>query len=136
MSNATHTQAEEIQAARAAHLRELFEPWSLRKLATRTGLSKGVLEYRFSGKAELSISDIEVLAPVIRMTPEELFIELLNVKAPTPKSEGRELPGLDSNQEPIGSKHANVTPLPAWHRKLTTNRPTAAIVSTFPKRSA
>lgn len=87
----------EVQRARAAHLRSLFEPWSIRKLATRTGLSKSVVASRLSGETPLNQPEFEVLAPVIRMTPMELFEELLSVDP------DRKLPDMDSNHEPIGS---------------------------------
>ncbi len=105
---ASSATAEALQQARAAHLRYLFEPWTLRKLEARTGIGRGKLETRFNGKTELTFSDIEVLAPVIRMKPEELFAELLAVRPTNGKSPASEetgpkmLPHLDSNQEPIG----------------------------------
>lgn len=107
-SAARNTTAEDLQLARASHLRELFEPWSLRKLETRTGIGRGTLQGRFNGTTALTLSDIEVLAPVIRMTPEQLFLELVNVtpdneKGPASEETGPQvLPHLDSNQEPIG----------------------------------
>ena len=67
----------DTQHARAAHLRYLLEPWSLRKLEARTGLGRNYLAGRLNGDTAISIADVEVLAPVIRMTPEELFLELL-----------------------------------------------------------
>jgi transcriptional regulator with XRE-family HTH domain len=96
------------QLARAAHLRELFEPWSLRRLEARTGIGRGTLQGRFNGTRALTMSDIEVLAPVIRMKPEELFAELLAVRPGKGNGLASEearpalLPHLDSNQEPIG----------------------------------
>lgn len=102
------TDPKRVQYARAAHLRELIEPWSLRKLEARTGISRSVWATRLNGETALSISDIEVLAPVIRMTPSELFSELLRVsdneERPRSGVLSRSLPGLDSNQEPIGSQ--------------------------------
>ena len=111
-NTATGSSATDLQLARAGRLRDLIEPWSLRKLESRTGLGRNYLSTRLSGTVALSISDVEVLAPVIRMTPAELFAELLTVgndeKAPTPKGGGSSLPGLDSNQEPAGSQPDNV----------------------------
>lgn len=114
---------EELQRARARHLRELLEPWSLRKLAVRTGLSKGVVDSRLSGETPLTMSDVEVFAPVLRMKPEDLFSELLTVKPDSDTSVGSgggiaqivgitrargwKLPRLDSNQEPIGFEADN-----------------------------
>lgn len=74
------TDPKTLQRARAAHLRDLLEPWSLRRLEARTGIGRGKLETRLNGGTELAMSDIEVLAPVIRMTPEELFAELRAVE--------------------------------------------------------
>ncbi len=102
------TTADAIQHARAAHLRDLFEPWSLRKLETRTGIGRGVLETRFKGTTALTMADIEILAPVIRMAPEELFAELLainpdNKKGPASEETGpKKLPVVDSNHQPAG----------------------------------
>lgn len=96
---ATRSSATDLQLARAERLRDLIEPWSLRKLESRTGLGRNYLSTRLSGTVALSISDVEVLAPVIRMTPAELFAELLTVgndeNAPTPKGEGANLRPTD-----------------------------------------
>lgn len=79
--------ANAVQAARAARLRELIEPWSLRKLEVRTGIGRTALDQRLKGKTPLTMPDIEVLAPVIRMTPQELFAELLAVDPKNPLQE-------------------------------------------------
>ena len=93
MSNALESQdAKAIQRARARHLRDLFEPWTYRKLETRTGIGRSTLQSRMSGETAVTLSDIEVLAPVIRMKPEDLAAELLAVK----------LPEVDSNHQPAG----------------------------------
>ena len=81
-----------IQRARAKHLRDLFEPWTYRKLEARTGIGRSTLQSRMTGETALTLSDFEVLAPIIRMTPEELFAELRAIQ----------LPELDSNQQPAG----------------------------------
>lgn len=93
MSTAPETAtAKEIQRARAKYLRDLFEPWTYRKLEARTGIGRMALQARLTGETALTVPDLEVLAPVIRMTPEELFAELLAVK----------LPEVDSNHQPAG----------------------------------
>lgn len=79
--------ANALQVARAARLRELIEPWSLRKLEVRTGIGRTALDQRLKGKTPLNMSDIEVLAPVIRMTPAELFADLLAVDPKNPLQE-------------------------------------------------
>lgn len=88
---------EDVQAARAAHLRELFEPWSLRRLEARTGIGRGTLQTRFNGTTAVTMADIEILAPVVRMTPVELFSELLavtpnNEKGPASEETGPDVP--------------------------------------------
>ena len=93
MSNAlTAYDAKLIQRARAKHLRDLFEPWTYRKLEVRTGIGRSTLQSRMTGETPLTMNDIEVLAPVVRMTPEELFMELMKVK----------LPEVDSSHQPAG----------------------------------
>lgn len=69
----------EIQRARAAYLREILHPWSIRKLATRTGLSKAIVESRLNGSQALTIDDLRVIAPVAHKSPEMLLSELLAV---------------------------------------------------------
>lgn len=110
MTNAPQIDPKALRQARAAHLRDLLEPWSLRRLEARTGIGRGTLETRLSGRTELAFSDIELLAPVIRMTPAELFDEILKV----------ELPGVDSNHEPIGSQLAPVIRLTSRERDAPT----------------
>lgn len=85
--NQPEIEATERQHARAAYLRELFEPWSLRRLEARTGIGRGTLQTRFNGSTALTVDDIEILAPVVRMTPEELFSELMKV-SPEPAAAG------------------------------------------------
>lgn len=80
MTSSSTAKAEDLQVARAAHLRELLEPWSLRRLEARTGIGRGTLQGRLNGTTALTMADIELLAPVIRMTPQELFAELLAVE--------------------------------------------------------
>lgn len=88
-----------LQRARARHMRDLFEPWSYRKLEAKTGLGRTVLQSRFTGETALSMPDIEVLAPIVRMTPAELFDELLKVEC-TPR---------DLNPEPTDYRSARGT---------------------------
>ena len=39
-----------IQRARAKHLRDLFEPWTYRKLEARTGIGRSTLQSRMTGE--------------------------------------------------------------------------------------
>jgi|GEM_PF-7093484 len=121
MSNAQYqSDADGIQRARARHLRELFVPWTYRKLAARTGLGRSTLQSRLTGETSLTLPDIEVLAPVIRMTADELFSELVRVK----------LPDHDSSVEPAGFTLRPVTNLPTHATEHTADvlpfRPRAA----------
>ena len=96
--------------ARCLYLKDLLEPWSIRRLAARTGLSKSAVESLYAGTRDLSMADIELVAPVLRMAPVDLFTELLAVEPESPETKNGSgvepgavaLPGLDSNQEPIG----------------------------------
>lgn len=72
--------AEDVRFARCMHMKEMLFPWSIRKLATRTGLTKAAVESIYAGMRDISMSDVEVIAPVLRMSPGELFDELLQVK--------------------------------------------------------
>jgi transcriptional regulator with XRE-family HTH domain len=74
------TDPKAIQRARARFLRELFEPWSLRRLEARTGIGRSTLQSRLNGETAITMADIEILAPVARMTPEQLFTELREVE--------------------------------------------------------
>lgn len=126
MSNALESHdAKSIQRARARHLRELFEPWTYRKLEARTGLGRSTLQSRMTGETPMTMPDFEVLAPVIRMTPEALFAELLKIK----------LPEVDSNHQPAGS---TLRLLPSVadrrHRPEPTPHTRPADVLPFPKR--
>jgi hypothetical protein len=88
------TDPKALQRARAAHLRDLLEPWSVRRLEARTGIGRGTLQTRLAGQTELAMSDIELLAPVIRMTPEELFAELRSVDVTAPNGGGVKFLGV------------------------------------------
>lgn len=117
MSNAlTAYDAKLIQRARAKHLRDLFEPWTYRKLEVRTGIGRSTLQSRMTGETPLTMSDIEVLAPVVRMTPEELFAELMKVK----------LPEVDSNHQPAGFTPRLI--VGGSQRQAKTSRPTLTLV--------
>ena len=123
MSNALDTNdGKAIQRARARHLRELFEPWTYRKLEARTGLGRSTLQSRMTGETALTMADIEVLAPVIRMSPEGLFAELLKIK----------LPEVDSNHQPAGSLLRLVPSVADRPRPLESHK---ADVLPFPRRA-
>jgi transcriptional regulator with XRE-family HTH domain len=55
---------------------------------------------KIRAEQKFSVSQLVRLAPVLGTTVGYLVGE--TEEAPTPKGEGRVLPGLDSNQEPIG----------------------------------
>lgn len=94
-------------------MRDLFEPWSYRRLEGRTGLGRSSLQTKFGGSVPFTLGDIEILAPIVRMTAVELATELYSIhetqKTPTANGEGVSLPRLDSNQQPAGAQLAPVT---------------------------
>lgn len=67
------------------------ERWSNRQAGARLGLSHRYVGDRLNGKVDITFSDIEAFAQLLKMEPNELFLKLL---------------GLDSNQEPIGFQSA------------------------------
>lgn len=87
----TATTPEERMAARGKALGDLLdsERWSNRQAGARLGLSHRYIGDRINGKVDMTFSDVEAFAGLLKMQPRELFTLL-------------ELPGLDSNQEPIG----------------------------------
>lgn len=76
---ALKTSFDPTQEARAAFMRDLFEPWSYRKMETRTGIGRSSLQSKFAGHVGFSLSDIEALAPLVRMSAAELAIELFSI---------------------------------------------------------
>lgn len=71
---------------RGHRLRELLKAqrWSVNAAAIETGISRSTLYERVKGVSTLQFHEIELLAPLARMTPVELFSELLAV-AETPR---------------------------------------------------
>lgn len=68
-----------INAVRGHRLRELLkaERWSLNAAAAEVRMPKSTLYERVKGSSALLVEDVERLAPLVRMTPAELFAELL-----------------------------------------------------------
>ena len=91
------------------------ERWTRRKVALAIGATPTYVNARMNGQVDLSFADIEVIAPLLRMTGAELFVALQEgtKNAPTPKGEGEEskLPELDSNQQPAGFKPISYLPV-------------------------
>lgn len=82
------------------------ERWSGRKAAIALGLNSMYVNRRLSGEAELSVSDVEMFARLLKVNSGALYAQLM--KAPTLPSEGQELPLMDSNHQPAGIKLAPV----------------------------
>ena len=74
--------------------------WSGRKAAMALGLNPMYVTRRMSGDVECSASDLALFADFLSVPVGAFFLE--TKKAPTREGEGLQLPGLDSNQEPIG----------------------------------
>lgn len=91
-----------VHAVRGNRLRELLkaERWSLNAAAAEVHMPKSTLYERVRGSSPLLFDDVERLAPLVRMTPVELFQDLLNAKENPQQSPdggnpgGNELPPL------------------------------------------
>lgn len=77
-----------------------------RQVANSLGLGQMYIARRLSGDVELSASDIIAFSDLLGIDPGVLFEGTKN--APTPKGGGKQLPELDSNQQPAGNKPNNV----------------------------
>lgn len=115
INTARNTDPQALRLARAQVIRDLFEPWTYRKLEARTGISRTAIAARWTGQTELSIADVEVLAPVIRMTPAELFAELMNAQ-----------PGQNP-QDDLTARRDNKRSRPLSESKQTTLAPVTRI---------
>lgn len=105
---------DEIQVARAHFLNDTLkgERWSLRLLQDRTGIAKSTLASKLNGSSPILAADIELFADVLRRDPVDLYAAYLAAgtkKGPESGVSGPSLPGLDSNQEPIGSQPSDRT---------------------------
>jgi transcriptional regulator with XRE-family HTH domain len=109
---------EEMMRARGTALRDMLrnERWSNRAAAQHLGLTHTYVGARLNGEVDLSYSDIESFARLLNMKTAELFMKL---------------PGLDSNQEPIGSRLAPISSLSGRTPKVANPSPkrTPAVVS-------
>lgn len=102
-------------ALRATILDDMLkaERWSRRKVATALAVSPPYINARMNGEIDLSFSDIEAIAGLLRMGPVDLYALLHDAtkKAPTPEGEGLLLPEMDSNHQPAGIKPIGIKPL-------------------------
>lgn len=67
---------------RAARLDDLFtdERWSSREIAAKTGLVHTYVQRRRNGASAISLEDLDVFAPLVRMSPVELHVYLNDTK--------------------------------------------------------
>lgn len=99
------------------------------------GTNHTSLGARLKGETSFTAEDIEDIAALLKLDATEFYRDYLaaanDEKAPTPKGEGRSLPGLDSNQEPAGFKPSNVIHADFGRpQRDVTPRPLAAIGGT------
>lgn len=101
----TSTEPEDRMIARGRTLGRLLdnERWSNRQAGMRLGLSHRYIGDRINGKVDITFSDVEAFAGLLKMPPAELFLKLLD---------------HDSNVEPIGSQSALVLSLAAHTPKV------------------
>jgi len=70
------------RAARGRALQQMLkaERWTGRQVALAIGTSPTNIQARFHGKVDLSFTDIEQIAPLLRMTSAELFVALADAE--------------------------------------------------------
>lgn len=73
------------------------------QMGQRIGVGQSTLSKKLRGERPWYSGELREAALMLGVTVGFLFGEE-DEKAPTPKGEGLSLPGLDSNQEPAGSK--------------------------------
>lgn len=94
--------------------------YSDREAANRLGLTNVYVSRRANGSVEMSVSDLELFADFLQVPISRL---LENRDVPL---KAVELPGLDSNQEPIGSQLAPVSRLSDHQSKPRDPKPRGA----------
>ena len=101
----------DAELGRRAHMLMWDAKLKQGQVATLIGMSSGSLGLKLKGQRGWALSEVAALADALNTTVAYLFGEETE-KAPTPEGEGLKLPGLDSNQEPIGFKPLGIiTPL-------------------------
>lgn len=120
MNDAQSVREQDPVALRAAALDGMLkaERWTRRKVALAIGSNPTYVNARMNGQVDLTFSDIEAIAPLLKMSAPQLVAVLQDAeKAPTPKGEGLSLPEMDSNHQPAdvqpGHHLATVTQLPS-----------------------
>ena len=96
-----------LRQARGAFVKAAIddEERTARFVALRIGIAPSSMSERLKGKSPFLADELESIARVLRRDPIDFYRAYITVgteKAPTPEGEGLKLPGLDSNQEPIG----------------------------------
>ena len=91
MTNAISLQDSTVHVEhRGAALDQMLkdERWTRRKVAMAIGATPTYINARMNGQVDLSFSDIEVIAPLLRMTGAELFVALQDVEvSPAPQND-------------------------------------------------
>lgn len=77
-----------------------------RTAAVALGVNHVWVARRVNAEVEMNVSDIVAFSNLLDINPEVLFADTKN--APTPKGGGKQLPELDSNQQPAGNKPNNI----------------------------
>ncbi len=95
-------------SVRVNHLR-FINSMLQKELALRMGQSTSTLNNKMRGNGKWSIEDLFALSEIFAVSVDYLVgneplesATPITETAPTPKSEGRSLPRLDSNQQPAG----------------------------------
>lgn len=87
------------------------------QLAAALGVTSQAVSQKLSGRRHLSIDELDVIAGVLRMTPEELIRGMRNPRQGRGPDGGggSRLPRLDLNQQPSDLASAQVTALRSAH---------------------
>lgn len=91
MNEAKQYESETPVARRAGVLWQMLhdERWSRRQIALAIGASHRYINDRMNGQVDLSFSDIEAIAPLLKMDAPQLFAALHEAEnAPAPKRRG------------------------------------------------
>ena len=100
------------RALRARFVHQLLknERWSVRNASQTIGMTNSVLATRLNGTTPFLADELEAIAGLLKRDPVTFYADYLRAGSSGPETkmaltangEGLKLPGLDSNQEPIG----------------------------------
>ena len=127
------------RALRARFVHQLLknERWSVRNASQTIGMTNSVLATRLNGTTPFLADELEAIAVLLKRDPVTFYADYLRAGSSGPETkmaltangEGLKLPGLDSNQEPIGFMPAGAL-LPFRGRATGRREPAPAVPRT------